>query len=250
MKKAIIATLLVWAGVAAGNGIELTIEPVTNALLVTEASARWLPPPQDVVLTGTFPHPDTGAPTAVTANNIVHLPEKASPAAQAWARTNAFRVDFFACIKNTSTNTLNLYDEWNSCGFDRLKIVCYGWREIWITKQPGVWYRNFPSWTSLRPGGVMRIPVAFDEALWEGVTKAEQTKDVTGIRVFYDQLGAPTNAFGISAEHWQGCDFSPYYDIGSVLPRHGFRTEKQRKMESRSNQQIQAIGAAAPQPDL
>jgi hypothetical protein len=250
MKKAIIVALLGWASIAAGNGIELTIEPVTNAILVTEASARGLPPPQDVALTGGFPHPDTGEPTTVTANNIVDLPVNASPEAQAWARTNACRVDFFACIKNTSTNTLNFYDEWNSWGFGRLKIVCYGWREIWITKQPGVWYRNFPSWTSLRPGAVMRIPVAFDETLWGGVTKAEQAKDITGVRVFYDQLGTPTNAFGISAEHWQGCEFSPYYDVGSVLPRRGFKTSKQKKMESRSNQQIQAIGASAPQPDL
>jgi hypothetical protein len=250
MKKAIIFALLAWAGVTAGNGIELTIEPVTNALLVAEASARGLPPPQDVVLTEGFPHPDTGAPTTVTANNIVHLPVNASPEAQAWARTNAYRVDFFACIKNTSTNTLNFYDEWNSWGFDRLKIVCYGWREIWITKQPGVWYRNFPSWTSLRPGGVMRIPVAFDESLWDGVTKAEQAKDITGVRVFYEQLGTPTNVSGISAEHWQGCEFSPYYDVGGVLPRHGFKTAKQKKMESGSNQQTQAIGASAPQSDL
>jgi hypothetical protein len=96
----------------------------------------------------------------------------------------------------------------------------------------------------------MRIPVAFDESLWDGVTKAEQAKDITGVRVFYEQLGTPTNVSGISAEHWQGCEFSPYYDVGGVLPRHGFKTAKQKKMESGSNQQTQAIGASAPQSDL
>jgi len=250
MKTLIIGAILAWGAVVVGADIQLTIEPVTNTLFVTEASARFPSPPRGVDLTSVFPHPDTSEPTTVTGSNIVHLPENASPEGQAWARTNAFRVDFFACIKNVSTNTLNFYDEWDSLGFDRLKLVCYGWHEIWITKQPGVWYRNFPSWTSLRPGGVMRIPVAFDEALWDGVTRAEQAKDITGIRVFYDQLGTPTNAFGISAEHWQGCEFSPYYDIGAVLPRRGFKTAKQTKMESRSNQQNQAIGASAPQPDL
>jgi len=236
MKTLIIGAILTWVTAAIAADIQLTIEPVTNSLLVTEASPRLTSPPRGVVVTDVFPHPDTGDPTTVIGNNIVHLPEIASAEAQAWARTNAFRIDFFACIKNTSTNTLNLYEEWNSWGFDRLKIVCYGWREIWITKQPGVWYKNFPSWTSLRPGRVMRIPVAFDEALWDGVTKAEQARDITGIRVFYDQLGSPTNAFGISAEHWRGSEFSPYYDIGSVLPRRGFKTKKQQKIERGSNQ--------------
>jgi hypothetical protein len=235
MKTLIIGAILTWVTAALGADIQLTIEPVTNSLLVTEASARLPPPPRGVLLTDAFPHPDSGYPTTVTANNIVQLPQDASQEAQAWARTNAFRIDFFACIKNTSTNTLNIYEEWNSWGFDRLKIVCYGWHEIWITKQPGAWYRNFPSWTSLQPGGVMRIPVAFEESLWDGVAKAKQAKDITGIRLFYDQLGSPTNAFGISAAHWQGCEFSAYYDIGTVLPRRGFKSVDQQKMGKGAN---------------
>ena len=126
MKTLIIGAILAWGTVVVGADVELTIEPVTNTLLVAEASARHPSPPQGVDLTSFFSHPDTSEPTTVTGNNIVHLSENASPEGQAWAQTNAFRVDFFACIKNVSTNTLNFYDEWNSLGFDRLKLVCYG----------------------------------------------------------------------------------------------------------------------------
>lgn len=239
MKSLIICALLAWAGAASGAGIQLTIEPVTNTLHVTDASARLIQSaPEGVLLTDTFPHPDTGYPTKVTANNIVRLPKDASPLAEAWVRTNAFRVDFFACIKNTSTNSLNFYDEWNSEGYDRLKIVCYtfrSFREIWIVKQPGVWYRNFPSWTPLLPGATLRIPVAFDPALWDGVAKVKQAGYMAGIRIFYNQLDTPTNRFGISSEHWQGCEFSPHYDIGIVLPRRGLKTIRRPQTEQRSN---------------
>jgi hypothetical protein len=209
-----------------GTNVQLTIEPITNVLLVTEASDRFPDPPRGVALTCTFPHPDTGSPTIITGNNIVHLADDASQEAQAWAKTNSFRVDFFACIKNTSTNTLNFYDEWNSWGFYGLKIVCYGSREIWITKQPGVWYRNFPSWSSLRPGGVLRIPVAFEDGLWDGATKAACSRGIDSIRIFYDQFGIPTKRNDNSGEFWQGNEFSPFYEIGTVLPRRGFKAVK------------------------
>ena len=235
MKALLIGTILAWGAVVLGADIQVMIEPVTNGLLVTEASARLASPPRGVDLTSVFPHPDTSLPMTVTGNNIVHLSDDASQEAHACARTNAFRVDFFACIKNVSTNTLNFYDERNSLGFDRLTLVCYGWQEIWITKQPGIWYRNFPSWTSVRPGGSFRIPVAFDESLWDGVARAKQAKHITGIRVFYDQLGAPTNAFGASDAHWQGSAFSPLYDIGLILPRRGFKSAEQKRIEKESN---------------
>jgi len=215
-----------WACLAISESIQLTVEPVTNVLLVTEASNRFSQPPKGIVLTDTFPHPDTGWPTKVTGNNIVHLTDDTSRDALAWAQTNSFRVDFFACIKNVSTNTLSFYEEWNSWGFYRLKIICYGCREIWISKQSGVWYRNFPSWVSLRPDEVLRIPVAFDDALWDGVAKAKCEKDTTSIRVFYDQPAMPHADLGDSENQWQGCVFSPLYDIGMVLPRRGFKTAK------------------------
>lgn len=209
------------------GSIQLTIEPLTNVLFVTEASDRHPQPPDGVERTGTFPHPDTGWPTTVTGNNIVHFTGNAAQEAQAWAACHACRVDFFACIRNTSTNTLDFYEEWNAWGFDRLKIVCYGEREIWITKQPGIWYRNFPSRSSLRPGEILRIPVAFDDTMWDGVAKAKQARSFRGIRVFYDQLGTPIKNSGDSAELWQGCAFSPPYDIGLILPRRGFKTAEQ-----------------------
>jgi len=226
MKKSVMLMLASWACQALSESIELTVEPVTNLLLVTEASNRFAQPPKGIELTDTFPHPDTGWPTTVTGNNIVHLSDDMSLEAQAWARTNAFRVDFFACIKNVSTNTLSFYDEWNSWGFYQLKIICYGGREIWIPKQSGVWYRNFPSWVSLHPGEALRIPVAFEDALWDGVAKAKSEKYTTAIRVFYDQFATPHAIFGDSENLWQGSVFSPLYDIGMVLPRRGFKTAK------------------------
>jgi len=226
MRRLIALTTAVASATAFAGGIELTIEPITNVLLVTVASGPLARPPGYGLLTASFPHPDSGWPVVVTANNIVHLPDNPSPEVLAWASNNAFRADFFACIKNTSATNLNFYDEWNSCGFDRLKIVCYGWREIWIAKQRGTWRANYPSWTSLSPGASLRIPVAFDETLWDGVQKAQGAKDVTNIRLFYDQLVAPTNSFGITAQHWYGCQFSRSYDIGIVLPRRGFRPER------------------------
>jgi hypothetical protein len=75
----------------------LTIEPVANVLLVTEASGDRFPrPPTGAERIGVFPHPDTGWPTMVTGNNIVHLTDDASQEAHAWAQGYAYRVDFFA----------------------------------------------------------------------------------------------------------------------------------------------------------
>lgn len=247
MKTLITTLVLIAAGSAFAAEIELSIEPVTNLLLVTGCSQGVVTPPHGVDITGVFPHPDTGWPCSVSGNNIVHLPESPSQEALAWASNNAFRVDFFACIKNTSNKMLNFYEEWNSDGFDRLKIVCYGWHEIWISKQAGLWYRNFPSWTSLQPGDVFRIPVAFDEALWDGVNRAQMpSQRVVSICVFYDQRMTPTNSFGITSNHWQGCQFSRGYDIGDILPRRGFTCRKRTETDVSSNKVTTVIADSIP----
>lgn len=92
MKTLSTGAILTWVTAAIASDIQLTIEPVTNSLLVTEANARLTSPPRGVDVTDVFPHPDTGDPATVTGNNIVHLPENDSAEAQAWARTNAFRI--------------------------------------------------------------------------------------------------------------------------------------------------------------
>ncbi len=252
MKTLITTIIVVGAGCVFASDIELTIEPVTNLLLVSGSSQGVPSPPSDVDITGAFSHPDNGFPCSVSGNNIVHLPERPSPHALAWASNNTARVDFFACIKNTFAKPLSFYDEWNSLGYNRLKLVCYcqEWQEIWISKQPGNWYRNFPSWTTVQPGGLLRIPVAFDELLWSGVDKAKATKGFTGVCVFYDQLDAPaTNQFGISSNQWQGCEFSRYYDVGTILPRRGFVPRKKIETDRGSNQVPQVIVAPAPKPE-
>lgn len=152
--------------------------------------------------------------------------------------------DFFVCVRNSTTNSLRFFEEWNSWGFENLKFACHnGWHEYWIAKRPGSWPRNFPSSQAIAPSQAFLIPVALNTNVWEGLSEAMADKKATHIRALYEQIVTPTNdpPF-MTDQHWNGSQSSRYYGIDQVI---GITD----KREKNSNNRIQAISAGAEKPD-
>lgn len=79
--------------------IEVTLHAVTNAWLICDVSQRD-PWPQEV----------RGVPGHVV------LPAEMTPAVQAWKEKYTAQVDVVAKIRNTSSQEIRVFQEWNSWG--------------------------------------------------------------------------------------------------------------------------------------
>ena len=144
-------------------------------------------------------------------------------------------VYFVAIVRNELARELALYEEWNSWGYENLKFELFteGGQRLWVTKKPGLWYRNFPGQTLLEPGQSVVIPVVFWERVWNNVdfigTQAlrSQHTHMKTIRAVYEQKperpepwpGEPPLP---ESKLWKGSVCSPAYPIGYLLPAHFF----------------------------
>jgi hypothetical protein len=234
-----ICSLLLTSAAIAAEQVALTIEPTTNHFLIEgESQRRW-------GVMGAWPNLLRIEPTNEHGVGWSDLfPDRVIVQRVSLPSNYVYRaqVDFYACIRNVSTNELRFFEEWNSCGYYNLKIVCDdGNREYWVVKQPGCWYRNFPSSTAVQPGESIRIPVAFDPIFWDGVSRVEADKKVKWMRVVYEQNCLPTNNPPFMTEkHWNGMATSPGYKIGQIMPR--FRSPSDEK----EYRELEPTAAASP----
>jgi hypothetical protein len=152
----------------------------------------------------------------------VYFPNELTPELEKWKNKYAAQVDLIVKITNTSDRKLELFEEWNSCGYYNLKFVFSdGFHEFWVTKQPGLWYRNFPSCHTLSPGESFQIPVAFADHIWSNLDMLRtNSTQISSIRAVYEQYYV---GFGPPENYWHGSQSSRYYPAAVVLPRFGFR---------------------------
>lgn len=140
-----------------------------------------------------------------------------------WKKTYTAQVDLIVKVTNISTRELKLFEEWNSWGYSNLKFVFGddGFHECWVTKQPGLWYRNFSSSHTLAIGESLEIPVAFADHIWSGLEQIRaNTNQISYVRALYEQYQAPM--FGRDGKLWRGSVSSSFYSANDLLPRLGF----------------------------
>lgn len=203
------------------------MHPVTNVWLVADISQRD-PWPEGIV----------GGPAGL------RFPDKMTSELQAWKERYTAQVDVVVKIKNTSSHEVRLFQEWNSWGYCNLKFVFDdGGHEYWVTKRPGLWYRNFPAWDTLTPGASILIPVAFADHIWDNVDQVRSNANqIASFRALYEQYNS-----GFSA--WNGSVSSEFYPAADLLPRFGFRKSPHLEIGKRETDAGEIVMPAIPDPE-
>jgi hypothetical protein len=196
------------------SGISVTLHPITYSPLISSVTNAWFitdVSQRDPVPDGAFVGP-----------RGVSFPDGVTPELVKWKEKYATQVDLIVEIKNISDQELSLYEEWNSWGYCNLKFVFGdGCHEYWVTKQPGVWYRNFASFHTLVPSESIQIPVAFADHIWSNLDQIRtNATDISAVRAVYEQCNV---FFSPSEGFWHGSQSSRYYPASDLLPRFGFR---------------------------
>jgi len=202
--------------------ISVSVSPAPVPYIIGDMSAR-----------------DEGPPTPVYGygykDGHMLFPKNISPELLAWKEKYTAQADLMVEIKNISSRNLSFFQEWNSWGFCNLKFVfSYRFHEYWVTKQPGIWYRNFPEWTHLAPGESFKIPVAFTERIWENVDKIKaDSKMIIYFRALYEQYPSTfpylkkwfvaPEKYG--SESWEGSVSSQVCSAKELLPRFNFKSK-------------------------
>ena len=201
----------------AQSDLSITLHPITHSPLISSLTNSWLI--TDVSQRDPIPDGVMGGPRGVC------FSDGSTPKLEKWKEKYAAQVDLIVEIRNTSAQELRLFEEWNSWGYCNLKFVFDdGFHEYWVTKQPGLWYRNFSSFHTLAVGESIQIPVAFAEHIWSNVDQIKtNATQISAIRAVYEQYNA---AFGPPEDYWRGSQSSRYYPAADFLPRFGFRKTK------------------------
>ncbi len=214
----------------------VTLHPITYSSLILSTTNSWLitdVSQRDPVPDGAFVGP-----------RGVCFPDGMTPPLEKWKEEYAAQVDLIVEITNTSAHELRLFEEWNSWGYCNLKFVFdNGFHEYWVCKQPGLWYRNFPSWHTLAPGESFQIPVAFADHIWSNLDQIRtNAKQISSVRAVYEQYNV---AFAPPEDYWHGSQSSRYYPAAELLPRFGFR-----KAERMPDDKMEFEPADTPPVDL
>lgn len=129
--------------------------------------------------------------------------------------------ELIVVLRNNTSHSIRLYEDWNSCGYENLKFVFWGYgHEYWVTKKAGFWTRNFPSAKTLDPGHCISIPVAFTNFVWSNIDQVSaKATDITHLRALYEQHRFPDSCWG---SVWEGSVSSGYYPAADLLPRFNF----------------------------
>jgi hypothetical protein len=133
------------------------------------------------------------------------------------------QADVLVEVQNRANHDIKLFEEWNSWGYCNLKFVFWaGEHEFWVSKVPGFWTRNFPSTTTLAPGAVLTIPVAFTEATWTGLDAVVTNRHmISEVRAIYEQH-RPIGTGSFTPMVWEGMVTSDFYPASKLLPRFKF----------------------------
>jgi hypothetical protein len=98
-------------------------------------------------------------------------------------------------VENVGTSTINVYDSWNSWGWDNLKLEwSANGKSGVVTRAARDWEKNFPSTTKLPPGGATIRSVSLDKT-WEGWPLLTSDMKLT-VRAIYEVKSSETA--------WQG----------------------------------------------
>lgn len=194
--------------------LSVTLHPITHSPLISSATNSWL----ITDISQRDPIPDG----VMVGPRGVFFPDGPTPELEKWKKKYAAQVDLIVEVQNTSARELRLSEEWNSWGYCNLKFVFEnGFHEYWVTKQPRLWYRNFSSFHTLKPGESFQIPVAFADHIWSGLDQVRtNASEISAVRAVYEQYNS---AFGPPEDYWHGSQSSRYYPAAELLPRFGFR---------------------------
>lgn len=129
--------------------------------------------------------------------------------------------ELIVVLRNNTRHPIQLYEDWNSTGYENLKFVFWGYgHEYWVTKKAGFWTRNFPSVVTLGSGQCLSIPVAFTNSVWGAIDQVSaQAKDITHVRALYEQHHSPGSCW---ERDWEDSVSSDYYPAADLLPRFNF----------------------------
>lgn len=133
------------------------------------------------------------------------------------------QADVLVEVQNRGNHDIELFEEWNSWGYCNLKFVFWaGEHEFWVSKVPGLWWRNFPSTRKLTPGAMLKIPVAFTESTWTGLDAVVTNRHmISEVRAVYEQH-RPIERGSFTPKVWEGMVTSDFYPASTLLPRFKF----------------------------
>lgn len=216
------------------SDISVTLHPITYSPLISSTTNSWLI--ADVSQRDPIPE------GAMIGPHGLFFPG-ATPEQEGWKAKYAAQVDLIVEIRNTSARDLRLFEEWNSWGYCNLKFVFgNGSHEYWVTKQPGLWYRNSPSFHTLAPGESFQIPVALADHIWSNLDRIRtNATQITAVRAVYEQYSA---GFGHPEDFWRGSQSSRYYPAAVLLPLFEFR-----KAEGMPDEQVECELVETPPAD-
>ncbi len=195
--------------------ISVTLHPIARSPVISSVTNSWLI--TDVSQRDPIPE------GAMVGPRGVFFPDGSTPELKKWKEKYAAQVDLIVEIRNISAREVRLFEEWNSWGYGNLKFVFTdGFHEYWVTKQPGLWYRNFSSFHTLEPGESFQIPVAFADHIWSGLDQVRtNASEIGAVRTVYEQYNV---SFGPPEDYWRGSQSSRYCPAADLLPQLGFRT--------------------------
>lgn len=80
-------------------------------------------------------------------------------------------VDFFVVLQNKTLNSVYLYEEQYSLGYNLLELDI---RDVAghitkLTKKQGIWVKNLPSMLEIPAGSSLAYPVSLDEGIWNNI---------------------------------------------------------------------------------
>jgi hypothetical protein len=87
-----------------------------------------------------------------------------------WSRSGEHIIDgrgwepFFVVMTNTSSATQNVWESWNSWGYQniRFELTLANGQTYVVAKKPQIFTRNFPSTFAIPPGGQQIYPIHLD----------------------------------------------------------------------------------------
>src|SRR5215212_9498392 len=118
----------------------------------------------------------------------------ATPESDTWALDDEHS-HLDVIVENVGTTTINIYDSWNSWGWDNLKLEwSANGKSGEVTHAARDWPKNFPSTTQLPPGAARIRSVSLDKT-WEGWPPLTSEMKLT-VRAIYEVKSSETA--------WQG----------------------------------------------
>ncbi|HEY2499712.1 MAG TPA: hypothetical protein VGK24_21845 [Candidatus Angelobacter sp.] len=118
--------------------------------------------------------------------------------------------DFYVVITNTSTKPQQVFESWNSWGYQTISfsMTAVDGKQTVISKRQQDFVRNFPSTFVIQPGEHQVVPIRFDEQ-WEVDPKLQKLNEMSiTLKAIYEVSPTPEAArLGVWVGHLESREY-------------------------------------------